>query len=256
MTHLPVDLTGVRVIVTGGGSGIGAAIADAFGARGGIVHISDIDAKAVAASPHGGSVADMGRLGDVERFMDEALARLGGVNVLVNNAGIAGPVAAIETLDPAALEAVLNTNLASQFHCTRLAVPALRQSEGASVINISSAAGKFGFSLRTPYAASKWGVVGLTRSLAIELGPDGIRVNAILPGAVDGARARSMLAAKASHAGMDVETYTAAAVAKSSLRRMVPPQDIANMALYLASPFGACVTGQAISVDAGMESMS
>jgi len=249
-------MKGVRVIITGGGSGIGAAIADAFSACGGAVHISDIDEQAVAASQHAGSVADMGRLQDVGRFMGEALSRLGGVDVLVNNAGIAGPVAGIEAITPADLDAVLSVNLSSQFHCTRLAVAALRESTRGCVINISSAAGKFGFSLRTPYAASKWGVVGLTRSLAIELGPDQIRVNAILPGAVEGARVRTILAAKASQAGIDVAEYTARAMAKVSLRRMVPPQDIANMALYLASPFGACITGQAISVDAGIESMS
>jgi NAD(P)-dependent dehydrogenase (short-subunit alcohol dehydrogenase family) len=253
---LPVDMTGVRVIVTGGGSGIGAAIADAFATCGGRVHISDIDAQAIAASTHAGSIADMGRPQDVERFMNEALARLGGVDVLVNNAGIAGRVAPIEDLEFADVDEVLRVNLVSQFRCVGLAVPALRQSGRGCIINLSSAAGKFGFSLRTPYSASKWGVVGLTRSLAIELGPHQIRVNAILPGAVEGARVQSILAAKAAHAGIDVAEYTARAVAKVSLRRMVPPQDIANMALYLASPFGACITGQAISVDAGMESMS
>ncbi|WP_325546521.1 SDR family oxidoreductase [Ramlibacter sp.] len=249
-------MTGVRVIVTGAAAGIGAAIADAFAACGAQVQISDIDAQALSASRHAGCVADMGKVEDVERFMAEALGRLGGLDVLVNNTGIAGPVAAVESIAPADLDTVLRVNLSSQFHTVRLAVAALKESGRGCIVNLSSAAGKFGFSLRTPYSASKWGVIGLTRSLAIELGPHDIRVNAILPGAVEGARVRTILAAKAAQAGVDVDEYAARALAKVSLRRMVPAEDIANMALYLASPFGACITGQAISVDAGMESMS
>jgi NAD(P)-dependent dehydrogenase (short-subunit alcohol dehydrogenase family) len=249
-------MTGVRVIITAGGAGIGSAMADAFSAHGASVYVSDIDAKTISESNHAGCVADMGRVEDVHRFMDDALATLGGVDVLINNAGIAGPVAPVENILPEELDAVLNVNLASQFHCARCAVPALRQSERGCMINISSVAGKFGFSRRTPYSATKWGVIGLTRSLAIELGPDNIRVNAILPGTVEGPRARLVLAAKAAEAGVSPEDYTARALSRVSLRCMVSTQDIANMALYLASPFGARITGQAISVDGGMESMS
>ncbi|MBR1256355.1 SDR family oxidoreductase [Bradyrhizobium sp. AUGA SZCCT0240] len=249
-------MAGVRVIITAGGAGIGGAMADAFSARGASVYVSDIDSNAIAASPHLGSVADMGRAEDVHRFMDSAFAKLGGLDVLINNAGIAGPVAPVQNILPEELDAVLNVNLASQFHCARHAVPALRQSGRGCMINISSVAGKYGFSLRTPYSATKWGIIGLTRSLAIELGPDNIRVNAILPGTVEGHRARFVLAAKAADAGMSPEDYTARALSRISLRCMVSPQDIANMALYLASPFGARITGQAISVDGGMESMS
>ncbi|MDO8706607.1 MAG: SDR family oxidoreductase [Sulfuricaulis sp.] len=261
MTHqtvssLPVDMTGVRVIISAGAAGIGRAMADAFAARGGKVYVCDIDPKAIAECGHAGIVADMGRVEDVDRFMDAALTALGGVDVLINNAGIAGPVAPIERIQPAELDAVLNVNLASQFHCARSAVPALRQSGRGCVINISSAAGKFGFSQRTSYSATKWGVIGLTRSLAIELGPDKVRVNAILPGFVEGPRARAVMEAKAQEAGVSAETFMAQALSRFSLRCTVSAQDISNMALYLASPFGATITGQAISVDAGMESMT
>jgi NAD(P)-dependent dehydrogenase (short-subunit alcohol dehydrogenase family) len=134
----------------------------------------------------------------------------------------------------------------------RRAIPALRQAGGGAIINLSSAAGRLGFSLRTPYAAAKWGVIGLTKSLAIELGPDGIRVNALLPGIVDGERARHVTHAKAAAAGISDAEQAKKALANSSLRCYVTEQDIANMALYLASPFGATISGQAIAIDADL----
>jgi len=171
----------------------------------------------------------------------------------VNNAGIAGPTARIEDVTPDDLEATLRIDLASQFHCARLAIPAMRQAGGGSIINLSSAAGRFGFPLRSPYAAAKWGVIGFTKSLAIELGPDGIRVNAILPGLVDGPRIRRVLSAKAAAAGISENEQTDRAVTLTSLRCFVTQQDIANMALYLCSPFGATISGQAMAVDGDMQ---
>ena len=139
------------------------------------------------------------------------------------------------------------------FHCARRAIPALRASGGGSIVNLSSAAGRFGFPLRSPYAAAKWGVVGFTKSLAIELGTDGIRVNAILPGLVDGPRIRAVIKAKAAAAGISENEQTERAVQTTSLRCFVTQQDIANMALYLCSPFGATISGQAMNVDGDMQ---
>jgi NAD(P)-dependent dehydrogenase (short-subunit alcohol dehydrogenase family) len=139
------------------------------------------------------------------------------------------------------------------FHCARRAIPALRDAGGGVIINLSSAAGRFGFPLRAPYSAAKWGVVGFTKSLSMELGPDSIRVNAILPGPVDGPRIRAVIRAKANAAGVSENEMTERTVATTSLRCFVTQQDIANMALYLASPFGATISGQAISVDADMQ---
>ena len=183
------------------------------------------------------------------------LAALGGLDVLVNNAGIAGPTAPVEDVTPEALDATLQINLASMFHCARRAVPPLRQSGGGCIINLSSAAGKFGFPLRSPYAAAKWGVVGFTRTLAMELGPDGIRVNALLPGMVEGARIRRVLQAKAAARGIGDNEQTDSALRAVALRCFVTEQDIANMALYLCSPFGRTISGQAISVDGGLEGL-
>ncbi len=250
---LTVDLTGLRVAITAGAGGIGKVMADGFAACGASVYVSDIDAAAVAACGHPGMVADAGDVAAIERFMDAAIAHHHGLDVLVNNAGIAGPTKRVEDVTPEELDATLRIDLAAMFHCARKAVPALRAAGGGAIINLSSAAGRFGFPLRSPYAAAKWGVVGFTKTLAIELGPDGIRVNAILPGLVDGPRIRAVLKAKAEARGISENEQTETAVATTSLRCFVTQHDIANMALYLCSPFGATISGQALAVDGDMQ---
>ncbi len=250
---LPVDLAGMRVAISAAAGGIGRVMADGFAASGARVFISDIDAAAVATSPHPGIRADAGKREEVEAFMAAAIDHLGGLDVLVNNAGIAGPTKRVEEIAPEELAETLRVDLESFFHCARLAIPALRAAGGGAIINLSSAAGRFGFPLRAPYAAAKWGVIGFTKTLAIELGPDGIRANAILPGLVDGPRIRAVIKAKAVAAGMSENEQTDRAVSTTSLRCFVTQQDIANMALYLASPFGATISGQALAIDGDMQ---
>ncbi|HEY1932876.1 MAG TPA: SDR family oxidoreductase [Acetobacteraceae bacterium] len=252
-TPLTVDLSGLRVAITGAGNGIGRVMADSFVDCGARVFISDVDEDAVTASGHPGMRADAGMPAECEAFVDAAVTHLSGLDVLVNNAGIAGPTALVEHVTPEALDATLRIDLASMFHCARRAIPALRASGGGSIVNLSSAAGRFGFPLRAPYSAAKWGVIGFTKSLSIELGPDGIRVNAILPGPVDGPRIRAVIKAKAAAAGISENEMTDRTVATTSLRCFVTQQDIANMALYLVSPFGATVSGQAMCVDGDMQ---
>ena len=254
-TPVPLDLSGLRVAITAGAGGIGRVMADSFSSCGADVFVSDVDDAGLAACGHRGMFADAGKLADLEAFMDRTLSTLGGLDVLVNNAGIAGPTAKVEDVTPEQLDATLQIDLASMFHCARRAVPALRKSGGGSIVNLSSAAGKFGFPLRSPYSAAKWGVIGFTRTLAIELGPDGIRVNAILPGLVEGPRIRSVLRNKAQAAGVSDNEQTERALLATSLRCFVSQQDIANMALYLCSPFGATISGQALSIDGGMEAL-
>ena len=254
-TPVPLDLTGLRVAITAGAGGIGRVMADSFVACGAEVFVSDVDEAGLAECGHRGMRADAGAVADLEAFMDRTLSTLGGLDVMVNNAGIAGPTAKVEDITPEQLDATLQIDIASMFHCARRAVPALRKSGGGSIVNLSSVAGKFGFPLRSPYAAAKWGVIGFTRTLAMELGPDGIRVNAILPGLVEGPRIRSVLRNKAAAAGVSDNEQTERSLQAVSLRCFVSAQDIANMALYLCSHFGATISGQAISVDGGMESL-
>ena len=250
---LPVRLDGMRVAITAAAGGIGRVMADSFAACGARVFISDLDAGQIAATGHAGMVADAGDAAALHRFMTEALSYLGGLDGLVNNAGIAGPTARVEDIDPVALDATLRIDLAAMFHCAQVAVPALREAGGGSIVNLSSSAGRFGFALRSPYAAAKWGVVGLTKSLAIELGPDRIRVNALLPGLVEGPRIRAVIRAKAEANGLTEDEQERRALAAASLRCFVTAQDIANMALYLCSPFGATISGQALAVDGDLQ---
>jgi NAD(P)-dependent dehydrogenase (short-subunit alcohol dehydrogenase family) len=251
--YLPVDLSGQRVAITAGANGIGRVMADGFAACGAEVFVCDIDAAALATCGYQGMRADPGSSADMEAFVTAAVARLGGLDVLVNNAGIAGPTKPVEEVTPEELDATLQVDLAAMFHTARRAVPALKAAGGGAIINLSSAAGRFGFPLRSPYAAAKWGVIGFTKTLAIELGAHGIRVNAILPGLVDGPRIRNVIRAKALAAGIGENEQTERAVTTTSLRCFVTQYDISNMALYLASPFGRTISGQALAVDGDMQ---
>jgi len=249
------------VMVTAGAAGIGAAIAESFAAAGARVFICDVDASALEAfiSAHreiGGCIADVADPRQIDAFFEAAIAQLGGLDVLVNNAGIAGPTAPIEEIDVGDWEHTIAVDLNGMFYCTRRAVPLLKARGGGSIINLSSAAGRLGFPLRTPYSAAKWGVVGFTKSLAMELGPAQIRVNAIQPGIVEGDRVNRVISAKAKALGISFEAFRDQLLAKVSLRRMVSAQDIANMAVFLASPAGASISGQALSVCGNVESLA
>src|SRR5262249_47035295 len=152
---------------------------------------------------------------------------LGGLDLLVNNAGIAGPTGAVEAIDPADWRRCLEVCLTGQFLCARRAVPILREAGGGAIVNMSSAAGPPGHAFRTPYAAAKWGVIGFTQSLAKEVGPDNIRVNAILPGIVEGPRIEGVIEARARQLGISHEEMEGRYLEKVSLRRMVSAQDVA-----------------------------
>ena len=149
-THLPVDLTGLRVAITGAAGGIGRVMADSFAACGATVFVSDISAEMLADCPHQGMLADAGNAAQMEGFVDAAVDYLGGLDVLINNAGIAGPTKRVEECTPEEVEETLRVDLASMFSTARRAIPALRASGGGAIVNLSSAAGRFGFQLRSP----------------------------------------------------------------------------------------------------------
>jgi NAD(P)-dependent dehydrogenase (short-subunit alcohol dehydrogenase family) len=250
---MDVSAQGLRVLVTAGAAGIGRAIVETFVAHGARVHLCDVDEAALADARRAlpqvtQSVADVARLADVERLFADVRRELGGLDVLVNNAGIAGPTAKVEDIEPADWERCIAVDLTGMFYCTRLAMPMIKAAGGGSIINLSSAAGRLGFALRSPYSAAKWGVVGFTKSLAIEAGPDKVRVNCIQPGAVAGDRIERVIAAKAKANGVSVDEIRRRLLDPVSLKTFVTAQDIADMALFLATPAGRHISGQALAV--------
>jgi NAD(P)-dependent dehydrogenase (short-subunit alcohol dehydrogenase family) len=255
-------LSGRRTLVTAGASGIGLAIANAFHEAGAQVVVCDVDEAALARvrnlRPAWGVLAcEVSRREQVDALFAAVSQRYGqALDVLVNNAGIAGPTASIETLEPEEWDRTVAVNLTGVFLVTRRAVPLLKAAQGGAIINISSAAGKFGFPMRTPYSATKFGVIGMTETLAMELGPDRIRVNAILPGVVAGERQDRVLSAKALANGIDLDEQRRRAVARVSMRTMVEAEDIAQAAVFLASPAGRFVSGERLSVGGNVESLS
>lgn len=251
---------GLRVLITAGASGIGRAMAERFADSGAKVHICDISEDALERvqkerPEFGVTRCDVSDASQIKQLFAEAIQHLGGLDVLINNAGIAGPTAAIEDIDEEAWHQTIDINLNSQYHCTRLAAPILKQQGDGVIINISSQAGRFGFAHRTPYAAAKWGIVGLTASLAKELGPDGIRVNSILPGIVEGPRIEGVIRARAALTGASYEETRQQSLNQISLRRMVSAEDIADMALFLCMPAGGNISGQSISVCGNVEAL-
>ena len=247
-----VSAKGQRVLVTAGAGGIGLAIARTFRDAGVRVFVCDVDDKALAALDQdiGRVRADVASRADVERLFAEAQKALGGLDVLVNNAGIAGPTGKVEEIAPEDWDRCIAIDLTGMFNCTRKAMPLLKAAGGGSIVNLSSAAGRHGFAQRTPYAAAKWGVVGFTKSIAVEAGPQKVRCNAILPGLVEGERIERVIAAKAKALGVAHEEFKAQLLATTSLHSMVTAQDIADLALYLCTGPGSRITGQAIPVDA------
>lgn len=254
------DFAGCRVMISAGASGIGLAIARAFHEQGAWVQICDVAQEALmSASTHlpgiGVFHADVSSEADVDAWFSHALAEMGGLDVLINNAGIAGPTSMIADLAVEDWDRTMAVNVRGQFLCTRRAIGPLQRSGRAAIINLSSVAGRLGYPLRTAYAASKWAVVGLTQSLAMELGDDDITVNAILPGIVESERVDQVVAAKAKALGITEQDMRAEILRHVSLRRTVPMTDIARTALFLASGAGRSITGQCLNICAGVQSL-
>jgi NAD(P)-dependent dehydrogenase (short-subunit alcohol dehydrogenase family) len=251
---------GLRVMVSAGASGIGRAIADMLIGHGARVHVCDIAEDFLAdfrkAHPgHGATKADVSKEADVDALFAAAKASLGGLDALVNNAGIAGPTGGVDEIRPEDWRRTIDIDLTGQFLCARLAVPMLKAAGGGAIVNMSSAAGKHGYAFRTPYSAAKFGIIGLTQSLAKELGPSNIRVNAVLPGIVEGPRMFKVIEDRARQVGVSYQEMEKEYLSRVSLRRMVTPHDVAATVLFLLSPMGENISGQSLSVDGNVETL-
>lgn len=258
MNSTGLVLTDRKVLVTAGAAGIGLAIATAFKDQGASVFVTDINPAAVEAARVAGfaaAMSDVSNESQVIDLVDVIRTELGGLDILVNNAGVAGPTGPIETLDSDAWMTTFDINVHGQFYCIKHLMPMLREATNASIINLSSAAGRLGMAGRSAYSSSKWAVIGLTKSLAIELGADNIRVNAICPGAVNGPRIEAVIEAKATMLGRPIDEVTALYHSQSSLNRLIEASDIANIALFLSSSLASNVNGQAMAVDGNTEKL-
>jgi NAD(P)-dependent dehydrogenase (short-subunit alcohol dehydrogenase family) len=247
-----------RVIVTAAASGIGRAIAAAFVNAGSRVEVCDVDAVALDALaselPGVGTTAVDLRDGDaIDAWLDTAIARLGGVDVLVNNAGVKGPTAFVEDVVPEEWSETLSVCLESHYRCIRWVAPLLKAQRHGTIVNLSSMAGMVGYGMRTPYAAAKWAVVGLTKSVAIELGPHDVTCNCICPGSVAGERIERVIDSEATQRGVTPEAVRAEYLAGQSISRFVRAEEIADLCVFLASPAARMISGQAIAIDGHTE---
>jgi NAD(P)-dependent dehydrogenase (short-subunit alcohol dehydrogenase family) len=258
---MDLGITGLRVLVTAGAGGIGHCIARAFNANGARTHVCDIDTdrlRALEATDRTITAwhCDVADRSAVESLFERIEQAMGGIDCLVNNAGIAGPTGRVDLIEPVEWDRTFSVNVTGQFNCARKAVPLLVRSNNPSMINMASAAGRLGFRHRSPYSASKWAVIGFSKSLAMELGEFGVRVNAILPGIVAGERQDAVLSAKAGETGADLEEMRMRALDRASIKRMIKPEEIADMVLFLASERARTVSGQAISICGDLQSLS
>ncbi len=240
-----------RVLITAGASGIGLAMAKAFQATGARVRVSDVDDAALAALPGGieGRHADATDEPAVADIANDIKQDWGGLDVLCANAGIAGPTAPIDQIILEDWRKCVSVTLEGAFLAAKHAVPMMRAAGSGSIILTASTAGLYGYPGRAPYAAAKWAIIGLMKTLAMELGPHGIRANAIAPGAVEGERMEAVLAAEATAKGVTRDQVYAGYAGGTSMKRFVTADDIANMAVFLASDAARLVSGQVIAVD-------
>ncbi len=240
-----------RVLITAGASGVGRAMAEAFDAAGAQVWVADVDADALADCPAHWkqSQLDVSDEDAVAAAFTDLETEWDGLDVLCANAGIAGPTAAVEDVSLTDWRSCLSINLEGSFLCSKYAAPLMKQQRSGAILITSSTAGQYGYPNRAPYAAAKWGMVGLGKTLAMELGPHGIRCNVICPGSVEGPRMEGVLQREADAKGMTRDQVYHGYASGTSMGRFVEAQDIANMAVFLASDAARLVSGQVIAVD-------
>jgi NAD(P)-dependent dehydrogenase (short-subunit alcohol dehydrogenase family) len=257
-----MQLEGKVAVITGGGRGLGKGIALTFAAEGADVVIAartesalketaaEIEAMGRQCLP---IVTDTAVPEQVRRMVDKTLERFGRVDVLVNNAGISGPSVSVADMDLEGWNQTLTINLTGTMLCTKYVLKdSMIPRKSGSIINISSVSGRFGHANRSPYAASKWGIIGLTQTLALEVGKYGIRANCIAPGPVVGERIEWAMKKVSQSQGISYEQAVANEVARTALGRMVKPEDVGYLAVFLASDRAANITGQTVNCSAGL----
>ena len=248
------DFKDKRVLVTAGADGIGAVIAESFYRAGASVHIcartaEKLERRAAELPGLTYTRADVSRFEDVKRLFADIEERLGGLDFLINNAGIAGPTARVDEVEPEEWRRTMCTNIDSQFFCAKFAAPMMIKAGGGGIVNMGSTASLCAYPHRSPYAASKWAVIGFTKTLALELGEFGIRANAVCPGCVEGERIEGVIRREAAALGISPEAVRSGYTSQTALRTFVGAQDIADMCLYLCSPSGARISGQVMTID-------
>jgi len=246
------------ILITGAASGIGRRIAERFLEQGDAVHICDVSEHAVADflaanTTATASVADIGDRGKVGELFADFTEHHKHLDVLINNAGVAGPVGPVETLDEDGWDDCLRTNLSGTFYVTKRAVALLRKSNDASIVNIASTAALMGCPNRSPYVASKWAQIGLTKTWAMELGPQGIRVNAVCPTSVDGARIDKVIEGEANQRGLSADEIRKVYLRQTSMRSFATPDEVADTVLFLASDQARRISGQSLAIDGHTE---
>jgi NAD(P)-dependent dehydrogenase (short-subunit alcohol dehydrogenase family) len=240
-----------RVLITAGANGIGLVMAKAFAGAGHRVWVTDVDASMIADLPPGirGSLVDASLEPGMAALFAEIAADWGGLDVLCANAGIKGPTAGIEDMDLAAWHQCLAVNLDGAMLAAKYGARLMRPAGRGCMIFTSSTSGLFGTPFRAPYVAAKWGVIGLMKTVAMELGPHGIRANAICPGSVSGPRIDRVIEAEAAQKGTTPDLIRQGYASGTALKRLSEPQDVAALALFLASDGARMISGQAMSLD-------
>ena len=254
---MQLSLNNKKIIISAGASGIGWATAKVCLSKGAIVYLCDIDEKSLnKIKKHPlinkklfSYLCDASDESDVSNFFNKISKKTKKIDALINNVGIAGPTGTIDKLNSEDWEKTLKTNVISHFYFTKLAIPMLKKNKGGSIINISSGAGIMGFPLRSPYAASKWAVIGVTKTLAIELGKFKIRVNAICPGTIKGDRMVRVIKDKSKFLGISKKNIEKEFISMASMNCWIYEEDIANMCEFLISNNSTRISGQVIGVD-------
>ena len=255
MTAMEISLEGKRAFITAGGAGIGRATALAMHEAGATVFSCDIDATGLATLPDGimSWTADVSTSAELDAIFDEILPD--GLDVMVNNAGTAGPTKLVEQITDDEWRSTMAVCVDSHFFCARRVVPTFKSQRSGAIVNLISGAGILGYPTRAPYAAAKWAVSGLTKTLAMELGPDNIRVNGVVPGNVNGDRMDRVVAAHAVAEDLEPDEVRRMYAIGTSMQCYVDPEEIADLIVFLCSDYGRHISGQIIGVDGNTETL-